>query len=277
MDDGSEDETAAVAAAFVAADPRVSVISRPAHAADPGAARAAGAAAAGSPILWFLDADDVPRPDVAARIVDHFAAHPAVGSVVLSIRIVDADGKPVDGPEQWGAWWRPTRFGLRKMRPDERRVHPVSILGSACVISSALCCRRSAYETAGGWRAQSDRGFEDSDLALRLALSAPMDRLPEAVVDFRVHQSQFSATGSEALRRTGLHFLDRWREDATGLPTWRPAVDEAFAIYDRRVTPRLAWSAALGNLRAGQPRTAARFVIGALRIWVRSRARTLRR
>jgi len=75
VDDGSSDESAAVA---VAAGTRVI---RSAHNAGPAAARNRGSAAAQSEILFFVDADVLLAPDTVRRVLATFEQHPEVAAV----------------------------------------------------------------------------------------------------------------------------------------------------------------------------------------------------
>jgi GT2 family glycosyltransferase len=82
VDDGSTDDSGAVAASFGA---RVVRHDRPRG---PAAARNAGAEAATTPLVFFLDADVVPHADTLARALDRFAADPDLDALFGSY---DAD------------------------------------------------------------------------------------------------------------------------------------------------------------------------------------------
>lgn len=87
VDDCSADP-AAIAAVAAAAGARV--LRRPANG-GPGAARNTGLAAAGTPLVAFVDSDCVPGPGWLDRLLPHFA-DPAVGAVAPRVAAHVADG-----------------------------------------------------------------------------------------------------------------------------------------------------------------------------------------
>ena len=94
VDDGSEDNTAAAAGEYAAADARVRVLSIPNG--GPSAARNAGMAAASGTYLMFIDDDDVMMPQCLGQLADDAAR--AGAEVVLTVfEIIDrCTGKAID-------------------------------------------------------------------------------------------------------------------------------------------------------------------------------------
>jgi GT2 family glycosyltransferase len=70
VDDGSQDDSAAIAARHGA------LVIRHDRPLGPAASRNAGARAASAPLLFFLDADVLVHPDTITRLLAHFAANP---------------------------------------------------------------------------------------------------------------------------------------------------------------------------------------------------------
>src|SRR3954471_5417439 len=75
VDDGSTDGSAELAASFGA------VVVRNTSAQGPASARNTGAKAAGSPLIFFLDADVAVRPETLGRVVARFAADPGLSAL----------------------------------------------------------------------------------------------------------------------------------------------------------------------------------------------------
>ena len=98
VDNASRDGTHRVALEFAARDERLNVLRRETSDGGPAAARACGAEAARGDLLWFLDADDVPRADVAARAIAELARHPEAGSLALGIELIDRLGQGTGEP-----------------------------------------------------------------------------------------------------------------------------------------------------------------------------------
>jgi glycosyltransferase involved in cell wall biosynthesis len=94
IDDGSTDDTAAIAADF--ADPRVTLIRQPN--AGVAAARNRGMGAADGDALLFLDADDWLAPAALATLAATLEAIPWAVAAVGAYARVDAAGKPIEAP-----------------------------------------------------------------------------------------------------------------------------------------------------------------------------------
>ena len=178
VDDGSADESAAIAAAF--ADDRIVVIRQP-HAGLVSALRAGYARARGDYIAR-LDADDVARPDRIATQVAYLDAHPHVGLLGSHARIVWPDGR-----EQ--VFEPPTADqALRRY-----------LLWDSPFIHSSVVFRRSAYETAGGYTPGPN---EDYRLWVQIARSWSLAVIPEVLVAHRIRLTSHSRSVSrrDALR-----------------------------------------------------------------------------
>ena len=87
VDDGSPDDTAAVALRAANGDPRVGVIRQ--ENAGPAEARNRGIAAGSGELVAFLDADDRWAPEYLARHRDCFAARPMLGVSFARVRFLD--------------------------------------------------------------------------------------------------------------------------------------------------------------------------------------------
>jgi glycosyltransferase involved in cell wall biosynthesis len=130
------------------------------------AARNAGAAAAHTPLLLMLDADDRLRPGAVATLRAPLEAEPALG-----FAYGDA--------EFFGAWSGRLAF------PD---YDPYRLLYRSIVTATSLI-RREVFEGVGGFDAELP-GYEDWDLYLgALEQGRRGRRVPEVVLDYRRHES----------------------------------------------------------------------------------------
>ena len=130
------------------------------------AARNAGAAAADTPLLLMLDADDRLRPRALATLRAPLEAEPALG-----FAYGDA--------EFFGAWSGRLAF------PD---FDGYRLLYRSIVTATSLI-RREAFEAVGGFD-ESLPGYEDWDLYLgALEHGWQGRRVPEVVLDYRRHES----------------------------------------------------------------------------------------
>jgi glycosyltransferase involved in cell wall biosynthesis len=162
VDDGSTD--AQTLRAFDELPPGVELLRQPN--AGVAAARNAGAAAARTPLLLMLDADDRLRPHTLATLRAPLEADPGLG-----FAYGDADF--------FGAWSGRLAF------PD---FDGYRLLYRSIVTATSLI-RREAFEAVGGFD-EALPGYEDWDLYLgALERGWQGRRVPEVVLDYRRHES----------------------------------------------------------------------------------------
>ena len=152
-------------------------------------ARNTGILAAGGDLVAFCDDDDLWLPGKLGRQIGLFAADPAVGLVATGIRVRYTD-RTVDRMLDDTSV---TFADLLRSRLTE--LHP-----------STFCLRRERVVDGFGLvEEQVPGGYgEDYELLLRAARDAPVQTVPEVLVEVRWHEGSYFdsrwATISEALR-----------------------------------------------------------------------------
>jgi len=155
VDDGSTDDTLAVAHRLAAGDRRVRVVSTPN--AGPAAARNIALRAARGAFIALLDSDDVLRPEYLERQLPIFVGHPDA-AVVTANALNRGGGRLFDGTPFWQQITGLQRLTLRYLIEHEDAV---------CILSMF---RREVYERIGGFDADFT-GNEDYEFWLRAALA----------------------------------------------------------------------------------------------------------
>jgi glycosyltransferase involved in cell wall biosynthesis len=176
IDDGSPDDTAAVAIATANGDPRVRLIRQPNR--GPAAARNRGVAAGSGLFLAFLDSDDRWAPDFLARHRDHFAARPNLGVSFARIRFFDS----------------------RMARPGRVSAHVPSLslvnaLGeNAVCTTSNLSARREVWKQIGEFDTTMSHA-EDQEWVVRVLAGSDwqVGGIDAELVDYRMSVSGLSA------------------------------------------------------------------------------------
>jgi len=181
VDDGSTDETRAVAARYA---PEARYFWQPN--AERGAARNQGLRLARGAFVAFLDSDDVWAPDKLERDLALFRRRPEVGFVYSDIQLVDAD--------------------LRLLRRVRRRGDEGWVTGRLLlrnfVSVGAHLARTGAMRDAGGFREERElAGSEDWETWVRLSTCVPFAYLPVATARIRVHSGN-SLNHAAAMERS---------------------------------------------------------------------------
>jgi glycosyltransferase involved in cell wall biosynthesis len=193
VDDGSTDDTAAVAGRF-RDDGRIRYLPGP-HA-ERAAARNRGIAASTGDLVAFLDADDLWRPEKLARQVAALAAAPDAGACYTATRFVDGGGRPL-----------PIR---KPAHATAGRLFPAFARGNFVILAS-MVVRRSCLAALGGFDATLPvYGCEDWDLWLRLARRWPIAALDEELTLYRRHATN---TRWQDVLASGLAVIDRLYAD----------------------------------------------------------------
>lgn len=200
VDDGSTDDTAAVAARFAVAEPRMRILRR----AHEGlvAALQAGLAACRAPLVARMDADDVSAPTRLERQVALLRSDPTLSVVGCLVDIAHRESV-TDGLTRYEQWLNAL------MDPDA--IARAMFIESPLVHPSVLF-RAEAVAALGGYR---DSPYpEDYDLWLRLHLAgARFAKVPERLFTWNDHAARLTRRDPhysvEAFARCRAHHLAR--------------------------------------------------------------------
>ena len=176
VNDGSEDETQAVAAEIAQKDRRVALVNTP----NRGIVEARNEALrnATSEFIACLDADDIAFSHRLERQVAYLEAHSECVAVGGYVEHMDQHGAPLAGMQQ------PTPPG----DADPAKAPALE----PYIIQSTLLARRADVEAVGGYRHVPNS--EDSDLLWRLAERGVLVNLAEKLGKYRVHTASVSSS-----------------------------------------------------------------------------------
>jgi len=267
VDDGSQDDSLQVAQKYANKDARIKVLSQPNRGVCNARNNGFKAASKDSEYLLFLDADDCPRPLMLERLSGYLDAHPQVGLARCEYRFMDAEGRPIDFPEDkcryvpWGLW-------LRKLRQDEALTPFFSIFTSCAIVPSNSLIRRSVYVKTPGYDENFGHHHEDLDVLLHIALLSEIHYVPETLVLRRRHAEQNTAE-SPAFRLKAVKQAEKlytkWRKGEGLTPQQKKTVAAAWRFKQGRFEPYRALLRARRNLKEGKGWTAIRCFFGGLR------------
>ena len=205
VDDGSTDDTAAIASRHAAADPRITIVRQP----NGGISAARNACLAHLPAdaayAINFDADDRLAPEALARLVAYLESHPAAAAVLCGARTIDGDGR-ITGVR------RTLRFRRRAGLPwPLRGSGPIPFFNFYCGygVGPFALFRAAALHAAGPYD-PTLTACEDADVFCRLALAGEVHQLPDRLYDYRWHvsnSSQYDARNRLALET----FRAKWR------------------------------------------------------------------
>jgi glycosyltransferase involved in cell wall biosynthesis len=183
VDDGSTDDSLGVI--YGIKDPRMKVVTQTNQGAH--AAINRGLKTARGEYLAILNSDDQYHPQRLQKARDEFKADYGVGFVGSDIEIIDRNGKALGikhGFKDCSPW--PLEFPERSFRagPD---LHKALLTENFWSTTSNFIISRWLFEAVGEFRPL--RYAHDWDFALRSARASRMKLLPEALMQYRVHDS----------------------------------------------------------------------------------------
>lgn len=181
VDDGSTDNSLEVISAF--SDARIRIFSQANHGAH--AAINRGLKEATGVYLAILNSDDAYYPQRLEKVKDAFLKYPGAGLVGSYIEIINSNGKFLGikhGYEDCPPWLLDSPERSFRAGTDLRAALLTENYWST---TSNFVITREIYQRIGDFRPL--RYAHDWDYALRIARSAAMILLPEALLRYRVH------------------------------------------------------------------------------------------
>jgi glycosyltransferase involved in cell wall biosynthesis len=235
IDDGSRDDTLAVAQSVAAAYPgRVQVLRQ--DNAGQAATLNRGWAMARGDILAYLSSDDLLCPGAVRTMVEALQARPELGVAYCDCWLVDPNGLRVRPHEA-------EDFDVRAMQ-----------VGLVCHPGPAAFFRREVFETTGGWDVRR-RQVPDFEFWLRASRHYAFARVPQRLAEYRIHEgsASFQAMSSERANEIVAVVEGFWRGQ-DGTPDARRSLARAVSI------------AAKNHAQAGRPLDALRCLFRALEL-----------
>jgi glycosyltransferase involved in cell wall biosynthesis len=212
VDDGSTDDTRAVAHAFT--DPRLRYVYQENRGLS--AARNTGIRHAQGRYISYLDSDDQFLPVKLALLTEESEREPLAGLVAGQAIPVDDEGHAVG------------RIFDRPLPDDPAQL----LLGNPLHVGSVLVCRE--WQERAGFFDETLRSYEDWDMWLRLArLGCPMRSVTEPVSLYRFHGAQMTRIGAQMTTAT-FAVLDKAFADPALPEAWRLLKDRAYSRANLR-------------------------------------------
>ncbi len=134
---------------------------------------------ANTPLVAFLDSDDLWLPEFLAQVIAALQSQPDAAMAYSNFRTIDSQGRTLRGH-------RKRQHGGQVMTP---------LFASIFIHTSCVVAKREVLLEAGGF----DEGMtanEDYDLWLRLSLKYPFVSLPKSLCLRRSHNGSLSRNGS---------------------------------------------------------------------------------
>ena len=213
----------------------------------------------------YLGGDDVWSPTKLARTVAALESDPEAAVAYSDARVIDIGGAV--GADSF--------LVSRGDHPGPTGQVFTALLRRNFLVASSAVYQRSALEDAGGW--DEHLPFEDWDLLLRLASRHPFVHVPEALVDYRLHDESMIRRRFSDMIEGRLTILEKWlardpAHDEIILPFVRSQSWRLFKVHPDRGRRHVA----VAYRRARDPRGRLRHLV-ATQAWAESGYEALRR
>ena len=207
VDDGSRDQSHEIACAYSSKDPRIRCFKT----ANGGHSSALNFGVRhtrpDSPFIFFLDGDDMLKPDYLLVTVAYLDEHPCAGVVCCLSDQIDGEGN-VTRALNHRSRWVPGRLGLpRQLKSCEFNTPFVAFY---CATGQGMTglYRRSIYDKTEGWDIDLSR-HEDTDMYCQMSLLAEIHHIPRLLYSYRTHGANITRiSDDEAIRRKATFVRD---------------------------------------------------------------------
>jgi glycosyltransferase involved in cell wall biosynthesis len=278
FDDGSTDETYAVAGALAAADARIRLVRGPNGGVAAARNRAFEQTDAEAEFVAFLDNDDVWETDALATMVTAFDGHPEYVGVHGLARCIDDEGRPVPGDdlESFLRARRGFRAGrLVALAPDEPTSFGALVHHNWITTLGTALLRRPAVVEIGDFDPDTVPA-DDADFMIRLSRLGDFGFIDRSILQWRRHPEAQSVRSTK-WRRAAFRVRAKTLTDPSNTPDQLRSMHRAYRQSIGELM-RGAWSSS--------PRTSARsaykaadltqaYIRANVRLWAR-RARKSR-
>jgi glycosyltransferase involved in cell wall biosynthesis len=215
VDDQSEDDTAGIAMAYAARDPRIRVVPGPGRGVS--AARNVALAVARAPMFALLDSDDMVAPNYLEEQLATFAREP-------NAAIVTANAVNLGGPLN-GQPFRSIEGGCQKLSLAD-----ILAFEDVVFITSASILRRVVFDSIGGFNEQMMTN-EDYDFWIRAAAAGfEIIQNPRPLALYR--RRPYSLSADELRMLNGIVRVLEGNRSLCGAAE-RTIVDRQLARFDR--------------------------------------------
>ena len=230
VDDGSTDDSAAIARRFAEADPRIVFWSQPNRGAH--AAINAGIHRASGELVGILNSDDVYAPRRLEQLVAALDAEPTSDLIASSILFIDDIGRPV--PNAW--------YDAAVEFFDRNRDLAVALVnGNFLMTTSNYLVRRRLFDEIGMFAPL--RYTHDLDFALRiLAAGKSIRYVREPLLQYRLHSSNTIKEAHDRVRLewaavAAMYAVRAWDHSRDNGFNWTQAVAMG-DVWDRHALTR---------------------------------------
>ncbi|MBM3117748.1 glycosyltransferase family 2 protein [Jeongeupia naejangsanensis] len=170
--------------------------------------------------LAFADGDDLTHPQRFAVQAAYLLAHPDLVAVGADMIELAPDG---------------TRGRCRRFPVDDAAIR-VELLFYCAMAQPALMLRRTAWAALDVWRTPGTGMAEDWDFFIRLAECGRLGNCGQALVDYRLHPAQMTATLSAAAPHPAV--LALWRRQLVAMGV---SVDDGLLAVHAALSPYWLW------------------------------------
>jgi glycosyltransferase involved in cell wall biosynthesis len=232
VDDGSRDDTHAIAQSGAATDSRIVVLKQPQAGQVRAMCAGLGAAAPGALGVLCQDSDDVLEQSALQVMSDYLAAQPEAGAVLCQQTWIDEHGRRMPGGrrDRWGKG----RLFPRRL-PDKEQEIPFLTFYCGSGAGPFTMWRRRTLDVVGLWD-PSLVHWNDADLLCRIALHSSVHFLPMELYRYRRHAGQSTRRTAEITQCYEI-FRAKWLSWTPQNERERALLSEAHQFYYRVFRP----------------------------------------